>query len=768
MSQEQRMIVLVQRTERMMKDYRWSMKDVANEIDKEGEYAPSTRYQYLRKWLRGESVSQDAIDLFMRELSPSKFPESRWTRYASASGEGGEEEEEEEEKRQEQQQEQEQQEQEQEAALEDIQQTQQQIKQIQQDARRLLAAGSLNVEHYEEICSLAEAQDFDGVLQRLEAAELGRLECERRQVAEGGKHLLDALGGCSQQSQQAAMFERIDDLSTGWLREDRQLFAHQKVALEWMLRQELTTTKSRCFRGGLLADEMGLGKTLSVLSTIAATKLRGDGPRGPTLIVCPKSVIPAWSTNDFKKHFSDDFMASFTIESSSRGYLDAKETETTVEQHLAEYQALFQAADLVVCGRESAMQKYFSAFSGVRWRRIVIDEVHQQFSSGKLTGKLGRRTRFGAMDELMDCVVPGGSRWVMTGTPITNKPAQLKHELTLVRAEPWCNDPRLDKDFRPGEDLQWTRQLWRDAALGRTKHEVNKDSVQRKGPLMWTEGGGKILPEVHTHALISYDVVDSDDPGYFYHDSNRVATEGLDSILEGYLRRYVWNDAGSKMYDFQDGKGRVELKTQATTTARAWEAVRAREEHQRGAVGSKRLFVPSLMREVRTKVVMMSHYTAKFKTGAESIMTKAAAMLVEHFDFVPFDGEPLTAVHPFPDGRPRFGMIKSGTTAEYRTNLEAAFTAHPDVCVVLGGTLSAGVGINLQAANVLMMLEPEWTDAAVVQAMDRINRLNSLHEDNYVFCFVSSAQGHQKEYEKMLAKRAMSAAYMANMPGRVT
>ena len=45
-------------------------------------------------------------------------------------------------------------------------------------------------------------------------------------------------------------------------------------------------------RGGILADDMGLGKTLQMISLIAMAKERGE--EGPTLIVCPLSVITNW------------------------------------------------------------------------------------------------------------------------------------------------------------------------------------------------------------------------------------------------------------------------------------------------------------------------------------------------------------------------------------------------------------------------------------------------------------------------------------------
>ena len=44
--------------------------------------------------------------------------------------------------------------------------------------------------------------------------------------------------------------------------------------------------------GALLADDMGLGKTVQLLALEALR--REAGPRPPTLIVCPLSVLGNW------------------------------------------------------------------------------------------------------------------------------------------------------------------------------------------------------------------------------------------------------------------------------------------------------------------------------------------------------------------------------------------------------------------------------------------------------------------------------------------
>lgn len=73
----------------------------------------------------------------------------------------------------------------------------------------------------------------------------------------------------------------------------------------------------------------------------------------------------------------------------------------------------------------------------------------------------------------------------------------------------------------------------------------------------------------------------------------------------------------------------------------------------------------------------------------------------------------------------------SKTLAQRRRAL--ALFDEPDRRVLLLGLQAGGVGLNLQQAQVGVLLDSWWTDAAMVQARDRIWRLGSPHYK--VFCY---------------------------------
>ena len=70
---------------------------------------------------------------------------------------------------------------------------------------------------------------------------------------------------------------------------------YQMIGLDWMVRMHL---KGMPF---ILGDEMGLGKTLQTISLIAYLKEHVPNFSGPSLVICPLSVLYSWC-NEVKKH----------------------------------------------------------------------------------------------------------------------------------------------------------------------------------------------------------------------------------------------------------------------------------------------------------------------------------------------------------------------------------------------------------------------------------------------------------------------------------
>lgn len=137
--------------------------------------------------------------------------------------------------------------------------------------------------------------------------------------------------------------------------------------------------------GGILADDMGLGKTIQIISLIMT-----GGP-GSTLIVAPVGVMSNWE-QQIQRHVLPEHMPKVLIYHGQNRQASAK--------HLAGY-------NVVVTSYGTMASDASGVLSRINWRRIVLDEGHT-IRNAKTKAALGA------------CSLKAQSRWVLTGTPIVN------------------------------------------------------------------------------------------------------------------------------------------------------------------------------------------------------------------------------------------------------------------------------------------------------------------------------------------------------------
>jgi SWI/SNF-related matrix-associated actin-dependent regulator of chromatin subfamily A3 len=165
------------------------------------------------------------------------------------------------------------------------------------------------------------------------------------------------------------------------------------------------TTKPKLASGGILADDMGLGKTIQVISLIMAD--RALGRRAPdacdaTLILTPVSVMSNWSTQ-ILKHVKEEYGLRVMFYHGTR-------KEPINRKQIANYDVVISTYDSVSIEwhsqKSTALPRKSGIFS-VKWRRVVLDEGHC------IRNPKAKRTV--AIFNLL-----AQSRWVLTGTPIIN------------------------------------------------------------------------------------------------------------------------------------------------------------------------------------------------------------------------------------------------------------------------------------------------------------------------------------------------------------
>ncbi|WP_228644659.1 DEAD/DEAH box helicase [Microtetraspora sp. AC03309] len=182
---------------------------------------------------------------------------------------------------------------------------------------------------------------------------------------------------------------------------------YQERGLSWL------TFMSRIGLGGVLADDMGLGKTAQTLSLLLNERERGERP-GPTLLVCPMSLLSNWQKEAAR------FAPSLDV------YLHHGATRSRDEE-LAERVA---EADIVLTTYGTALRDR-EVLAGFDWARVVCDEAQAIKNSAARQAQAVR-------------ALPARTRLALTGTPVEN------HLAELWSIMEFCNPGLLGpaKDFR--------------------------------------------------------------------------------------------------------------------------------------------------------------------------------------------------------------------------------------------------------------------------------------------------------------------------------
>ncbi|MFH8381167.1 SNF2-related protein [Kitasatospora sp. NPDC018058] len=167
-----------------------------------------------------------------------------------------------------------------------------------------------------------------------------------------------------------------------------ELRPYQRRGLAWL------RTMSGLGLGAVLADDMGLGKTVQTLALLAAEQ--AEGATGPTLLVCPMSLVGNWQRE--AERFAPGLRRHVHH---GTGRLGADRLAEAV-----------RGVDLVIT-TYGLVQRDLAALRAIRWRRVVADEAQHIKNSGT------------AQSRAIRALPVTRHRIALTGTPVENRLAEL-------------------------------------------------------------------------------------------------------------------------------------------------------------------------------------------------------------------------------------------------------------------------------------------------------------------------------------------------------
>ncbi|KAL8131393.1 hypothetical protein AgCh_007358 [Apium graveolens] len=223
---------------------------------------------------------------------------------------------------------------------------------------------------------------------------------------------------------------------------------------------------------GILADEMGLGKTVQVISLICYL-MENKNDRGPFLVVVPSSVLPGW-----------DSEINFWAPSINKIVYSGPPEE---RRRLFKERIVPQKFNVLLTTYEYLMNKHDRPkLSKIHWHYVIIDEGHRiKNASCKLNADLK--------------LYHSSHRLLLTGTPLQNNLEELWALLNFLLPNifnssedfsQWFNKPfESNGDSSPDEALlseeenlliiNRLHQVLRPFVLRRLKHKVENELPEK-------------------------------------------------------------------------------------------------------------------------------------------------------------------------------------------------------------------------------------------------------------------------------------------------
>ncbi|XP_020090033.1 chromatin structure-remodeling complex protein SYD isoform X2 [Ananas comosus] len=223
---------------------------------------------------------------------------------------------------------------------------------------------------------------------------------------------------------------------------------------------------------GILADEMGLGKTVQVISLICYL-MEAKNDRGPFLVVVPSSVLSGWASE----------LSFWAPDINKIAYAGPPEER----RRLFKEMIIHQKFNVLLTTYEYLMNKHDRPkLSKIHWHYIIIDEGHRiKNASCKLNADLKHYRSF--------------HRLLLTGTPLQNNLEELWALLNFLLPDifnssedfsQWFNKPfQSGGDNSPDEGLlseeenlliiNRLHQVLRPFVLRRLKHKVENELPEK-------------------------------------------------------------------------------------------------------------------------------------------------------------------------------------------------------------------------------------------------------------------------------------------------
>lgn len=501
---------------------------------------------------------------------------------------------------------------------------------------------------------------------------------------------------------------------------------------------------------GILADEMGLGKTIQCIGHIAM--MIEKKVLGPFLVVAPLSTLPNW-INEFKR---------FTPEVSVLLYHGSQPERTKLLKQICRPQGPLSMCPVVITSFEISMidRKLLQRF---QWKYLIVDEGHR---IKNLNCRLVRELK----------MLPTDNKLLLTGTPLQNNLAELWSLLNFLLPEVFDDLKSFESWFdidtlgeansmvvaeREQNILSMLHQILTPFLLRRLKSDVTLEVPPKKEIIVYApltakqeafytavvnKSIAKMLGQEKTEApvaltssgrpkrrsrkVVDYKETDADTPYDLEKYLERVRKE-LEPSFHPVL------DVQSPL----DAQVSLKLQNILMLLKRCCNHPYLVEYPLDPATGEFK--IDEQLVQSSGKFLILDRLLPALKRRGHKVLifSQMTSILDILMDYCYLRGFQYSRL----DG--------SMSYAERDENM-GRFSKDPEVFLFLLSTRAGGLGINLTAADTVIIFDSDWNPQADLQAQDRCHRIGQT-KPVVVYRLVTANTIDQKILERASAKRKL-------------
>ena len=484
----------------------------------------------------------------------------------------------------------------------------------------------------------------------------------------------------------------------------KRLYGYQRVGVQWLW--ELHKHES----GGILGDEMGLGKTVTV-ATYLASLFSSGRITAPVLVVCPATLMTQWA------HEFHAWCAPVRVV-----ILHGSGTAGARAYDLVRRPRAFEALGATV---------FLTTYEGVRihqatltrrlWSYVVLDEGHKIKNPDSMVTLACKNFK-----------TP--HRLIMSGTPIQNSLRELWSLFDFVKPHLLGTLPVFYTYFiRPISAGSFANASGTQAQVAFNASSALHHAID---PYLLRRVKRDVLPQLPRKREEVLLCALTKEQAALYRSFLRGAW--MEKIEQGKLNMLFGVDVLRKICNHPD----LVLHPQKAGAGREWVAalqkriVATAQAAVKSSSASDALFRSGKLRVTRQLLRLWD------RTGHKALLFCQTRQML---NIVEASVSSLGIQYLRMDGM---------TSMKARPALISRFNADPAVKIFLLTTKVGGLGVNLTAADRVIIYDPDWNPAVDEQARERVLRIGQKKEV-CIYRLLTAGTIEEKVYHRQLFKQSL-------------